>query len=169
MAVALATFVSACGHKKPPEKYRVVASDDGLSCEFSQEISASLGPGLSGTIRAVANHFECKDKMAGERELELESVGIENGKVAIRTKKFGTVYRGDEPGNFSTYEMTDSQIRQIKTFLETGEDGSRAGQIGWVVAGVVAVIAGVVVLAFLRRTRLDSVGISITPDSDKRT
>jgi len=109
--------------EKNTEKYRALRSDDGLSCAFSQDISMSTGAGLSGTMSASANHFECKNKTGKEVEIELISAnpsvnaGLENGKVAIRTKMFGTVYRGNQPSTFDTYEMTDSQIKRLKTYL----------------------------------------------------
>jgi hypothetical protein len=117
---------------QPAENYRVVNKADGLSCSFSQDISTSGGYGLGGgTMYATANHFKCVDKDGKEREIEListnvnESAGIEkNGKLAIRTKDFGTVYRRDDVGKLDEYEMTDSQIKKLKTFL--GLDG-RAG------------------------------------------
>jgi hypothetical protein len=105
------------------EKYRVVTKADGLSCSFYQDVSASMGTGFSGTMHATANHFQCKDKAGKKREIELIStdtnmnVGIENGKVAIRTKDFGTVYRGNKKGELKTFEMTDSQMKKLKTFL----------------------------------------------------
>lgn len=110
--------VARAQKKESAEKYRVVTSDDGLSCTFSQDLSVSLGsPTSVGTMRASADHFRCIDKAKKEVEIELVSTGLEGGKVAIRTKQFGTVYRGNEEGKFSTYEMTDSQIRQLKAVL----------------------------------------------------
>jgi hypothetical protein len=76
-----------------------------------------MGYGLSGTMTASANHLKCVNKANKEVEIEIASVEAANGKVAIRTKQFGTVYRGNERGTFSAYEMTDRQIRQLKTFL----------------------------------------------------
>jgi ubiquitin-protein ligase len=100
--------------------YRVLRSDDGLSCQFSQDMSISMGSGLNGSISGVQNHFKCKD-MASHREseIELDSAGLENGKVAIRTKKFGVIYRGNETGKFDVYEMTDGQITHLKTYLRS--------------------------------------------------
>jgi TonB family protein len=106
--------------------YHVVTSDDGLSCAFSQDISASVGYGLRGTMSASANHFKCKNGEGSQVDIELVSADpnvnarLENGKVAIRTKKFGTVYRGNEAGQLDRYEMTDSQIKRLKSFLATG-------------------------------------------------
>jgi len=74
------------------EKYRVLTSDDGLSCEFTQDMSLSLGSGFTGRMSASANHFACIDKTGKNVEIELVSsdphlnAGLENGKVAIRTK-----------------------------------------------------------------------------------
>jgi hypothetical protein len=105
------------------EKYRAVIKADGLSCSFTQDISMSMGSGFSGTMTASANHFRCVDKIGKEREIELinndpsRNAGIENGKVAIRTKNFGVVYRGNSEGTFATYEMMDSQIKKLKVFL----------------------------------------------------
>jgi hypothetical protein len=47
----------------------------------------------------------------------VEGLARGDGKIAIRTKKFGTVYRGNEAGKLDTYEMTDVQIKQLKAFL----------------------------------------------------
>jgi len=105
------------------QKYRVVTKEDGLSCAFSQDLAMSLGSPSGGTVSASANHFICLDKMKKEVEIELASkdpninVIAKDGKIAIRTKKFGTVYRGDEAGKLDVYEMTDTQIKQLKTFL----------------------------------------------------
>lgn len=40
-----------------------------------------------------------------------------DGKIAIRTKKLGTVYRANEAGKLDTYEMTDVQFKDLKAFL----------------------------------------------------
>jgi TonB family protein len=104
---------------KNTEKYRVLTKNDALSCTFSQTLSASVGGKLTGTITAAANHFECSDDAGDEGvNVELTSAELENGKVAIRTKNFGTIYRGNEAGSFYTYEMTDSQIQELRTFLK---------------------------------------------------
>ena len=124
-ALALLTPATAGAQQTPKktetqraaEKYRVLTEDDGLSCAFSQDLSISMGGGFSGSIGATKDHFKCVDKAKKEVEIELKSVGAANGKVAIRTTKFGTVYRGNEPGTFGTYEMTDRQIKELKTFL----------------------------------------------------
>jgi len=106
-----------------PEKYRVVKKEDGLSCSFSQDLSISMGYGTSGTASASANHFTCLDKAKKEVEIELVSkdpntnVVAKEGKIGILTKKFGTVYRGNEADATGTYEMTDTQIKQLKAFL----------------------------------------------------
>jgi hypothetical protein len=105
------------------EKYRAVAKVDGLSCAFTQDISANIGSGFGGTMSASTNHFKCIDKAGKEREIELinndpsKNAGLENGKVAIRTRTFGVVYRGNSQGTFGTYEMTDTQIKNLKAFL----------------------------------------------------
>ena len=100
-------------------------------------------------------------------EIKTESVGFDdNGKVAIRTKNFGTVYRGNKPGELDTFEMTDSQIKKLKTFMESGgseEDfaDSTFGRGDWmIVVSLIAAVA-VVILVFLRRTRHDSGSLSI--------
>jgi hypothetical protein len=106
-----------------PEKYRAVTKEDGLSCSFSQDLSISMGYGLSGTASASANHFTCLDKAKKEVEIELISkdpntnVIPKGGKIEIRTKKFGAVYRGNEPGTTEIYEMKDTQIKQLKAYL----------------------------------------------------
>ncbi len=52
---------------------------------------------LNGTMWSIVNHFKCKDKAGNEAEIELKnkvpnlSADIENGKVALRTRDFGTV------------------------------------------------------------------------------
>jgi hypothetical protein len=46
-----------------------------------------------------------------------ENAGLENAKVAIKLKDFGTVYRGNENGKFDVYEMTDIQINGLRKFL----------------------------------------------------
>jgi hypothetical protein len=108
-----------------PEVYRVVKKADGLSCSLSQDIAMSFGPNpnFSGTMSASANHFRCKDKAGKQREIELISLDpaknaqVEGGKVAILTKDFGKVYRGNEEGKFGTIEMTNTQIAKFKVFL----------------------------------------------------
>jgi hypothetical protein len=100
--------------------YRTLTPGDGLSCSFSQDIFLNPGFNSSGTAYAPANHFECTDKAGKKREIELISTKNavpEGQKVAIKTKDFGTVYRGNEKGNYDTYELTDSQIKKLKTFL----------------------------------------------------
>jgi ankyrin repeat protein len=105
------------------ETLHALTNSDGLSCAFTQDISASVGYGLSGTMSASTNHFKCKARTGKEVEIELVSTnpnvnaGIEHGKVAIRTKMFGTVYRGNSSSTFGTYEMTESQIKRLQTFL----------------------------------------------------
>jgi ankyrin repeat protein len=105
------------------ETLHAVTNSDGLSCAFTQDLSASAGYGLSGSMSASANHFKCKGRTGKEVEIELISsdpsvnAGLEDGKVAIRTKMFGTVYRGNRPATFDTYEMTESQIKKLKAFL----------------------------------------------------
>jgi hypothetical protein len=82
-----------------------------------------MGNAFGGSMSASANHFKCSDKAGKEREIELissdpsKNAGIENGKVAIRTKSFGVVYRGNSEGTFGVIEMTDSQIKKLKAFL----------------------------------------------------
>ena len=105
------------------QKYRAVTEEDALSCSFSQDLSLSLGSPTSGSASASANHFTCLDKANKEVEIELISsnpnvnVVPKGGKIGIRTKRFGTIYRGNEAGALHTYEMTDSQIKQLKAFL----------------------------------------------------
>jgi hypothetical protein len=105
------------------ERPRALTRGDGLSCAFSQDISTSLNGGLSGTMSASANHFRCKNKTGNEVEIDLISsdpnvnAGVEDGKIAIRTKMFGTAYRGNQSGTFGTYELTESQIKKLKAFL----------------------------------------------------
>jgi len=105
------------------QKYRVVTKQDGLSCSFSQDLAMSLGSPSSGSVSATANHFICLDKTKKEVEIELISkdpsvnVIAKDGKIEIRTKKFGSVYRGNEVGKLDVYEMTDTQIKQLKAFL----------------------------------------------------
>jgi len=113
-------------------KYRTLTKADGLSCAFSQDLTISLGSGFSGSASASANHFRCVDETGENREIELvskdpnENVGIENGKVAIKLKNFGTVYRGNESGKFDVYEMTDSQISALRKFLGLRERSAAA-------------------------------------------
>ena len=106
-------FVAGC----KTEKYRELTPNDGLTCEFSQDISVSMGPGLSGSMKANGNHFECTDKLGNRRAIELKSVGVVDGKVEIKTEDFGTVYKGNEFGSLDKYEMTESQIAKLKELL----------------------------------------------------
>lgn len=100
------------------EKYRVLTPDDRLSCAFSQDLSMSMGGyGLSGSVSATSDHFKCADKTGTEIEIELKSVGMVDEKVGIRTKQFGMIFRGNEPGSFDKYEMTETQIAKLKKFL----------------------------------------------------
>ena len=94
-----------------------------MSCTFSQDVTLGFGANFSGTMSATANHFKCSDRTGGKIEIELISIDpsrnayVQNGKVAIRTKDFGTVFRGNEQGKFDQYEMTDNQIKKLKAFL----------------------------------------------------
>ena len=72
---------------------------------------------LGGNMTSAANHFDCADKEGKKRSIELESVGLVDGKVAIKTKNFGTVLKGNAQGKFDKYEMTESQIKQLQVFL----------------------------------------------------
>jgi hypothetical protein len=131
-------------HKQPAaqtkanENYRVVTEADGLSCSFSQDIATSMGiviGGLEGesyinpgppksgvTMWSKENHFQCKDKTGTQREIELInkvpnlSVDFDhkNGRVVIKTRDFGTVYRDEDN---RALEMTESQIKKLQTFL----------------------------------------------------
>jgi hypothetical protein len=134
---------AAPGNQKQPaaqtkanENYRVVTEADGLSCTFSQDIATSMGIVISGlagedyldpgppksgvTMWSKENHFKCKDKTGTEREIELInkvpnlSADMKNGKLVLRTKEFGTVYREEE---HRTLEMTESQIKKLQMFL----------------------------------------------------
>ncbi len=58
------------------EPHRALTSADGLSCSFTQDISANVGSGLNGTMSGVANHFKCSDKTKQEVELELVSTAL---------------------------------------------------------------------------------------------
>jgi hypothetical protein len=85
--------------------------------------STGGGSPFSGTMWSSANHFSCTDKTGKEREIALInkvpnlSADIKDGKVVIRTRDFGTVYRPNEEGKLKIFEMTDSQIKKLKTFL----------------------------------------------------
>lgn len=105
------------------QKYRELTKDDGPSCSFSQDLSISMGSPFSGSASASANHFTCLDKAGKEVEIALISrdpnvnAVPKGGKIGIRTKLFGTFYRGNEDETFDKYEMTDIQIRQLRAFL----------------------------------------------------
>lgn len=101
-------------------RYRALTKDDGLSCKFTQDLTMTMSSPLAGGVSSTTDHFKCTDKTKAQVEIELVSTGLENGKVAIRTKKFGTVYRGNDPNTFGTYEMTGTQISQLKSFLAFG-------------------------------------------------
>jgi len=129
------------------EAYRVVTDADGLSCQFSQDLNTSFGivmsgvgdsayinptppkstsggGGLSGTMWSKANHLTCKDKTGAEKEIELInkvpnlSVDLDtknkNERVVLKTKEFGLLYRDEDS---RALEMTESQIKKLKTFL----------------------------------------------------
>lgn len=104
-------------------KYRAVTREDGLSCSFSQDLSISMSSTATGSASASANHFTCTDKAGKDVEIALISrdpnvnVVAKDGQIAIRSKQFGTIFRGNEEGTFDTYEMTDVQIGQLKAFL----------------------------------------------------
>ena len=52
-----------------------------------------------------------------ERSIALTSTAEANGKVRIKTKDFGTVFKGNEQDTLHKYEMTDGQIKSLKAFL----------------------------------------------------
>lgn len=132
LSLARAQQTPAANPKKTPssaqraessaaQKYRAVTEEDALSCSFSQDATPTPG----GEVILSGNHFTCLDKANKEVEIELISrnpnvnVVPKGGKIGIRTKRFGTIYRGNEPGTLHTYEMTDTQIKQLKAFLAT--------------------------------------------------
>jgi hypothetical protein len=105
-------------------KYRIITKADCLSCSISQALSlGNMSANFTGTVKVAANHFKCIDKTGKEREIEListdpaEEVIHEDGKIAINTKEFGTIYRNNEIDNTDTYWMPDSQIKKLKTYL----------------------------------------------------
>lgn len=109
-------FVAGCD-RSDNTHYRVLTSEDGLSCAFSQDISASMDYGPSGQMSATKNHFDCTNVEGKSVSIELDSADLVNGKVGIKTKRFGTIFRGNEPGSFDKYEMTERQILKLKKFL----------------------------------------------------
>ena len=101
-------------------EYGALRLEDRLSCLFSQDLSLSFPGGLNTAtvnLTPTKNHFDCYDKEGKKRSIELESVGLADGKVAIKTKNFGTVLRGNSKGTFDKYEMTEDQIKDLQVFL----------------------------------------------------
>jgi hypothetical protein len=120
------TFISAKYYSHRFYKWKVPYHYEGrlFDCSISQALSlGNMSANFTGTVKLAANHFKCIDKMGKEREIEListdpeENVIHEDGKIAINTKKFGTMYRNNEIDNTDTYWMPDSQINNLKTYL----------------------------------------------------
>jgi hypothetical protein len=103
------------------EEYRVVTPEDRLSCAFEQteDISASTGYGLSGhmSVNKIHNYLSCKDNGGVGTSIQLKSVELRDGKAAIITENFGTILKGNRPGSFDKYEMTERQIKRLKSYL----------------------------------------------------
>ncbi len=98
--------------------YRLLTPADSLSCAYSQDLSLSLGGNFSGNITGTTEHFDCTNNSGKKIAVELKfAVSTSDGKVAIITKDFGVVFRGNEKGSFDKYEMTESQIANLKKFL----------------------------------------------------
>jgi hypothetical protein len=97
-------------------KYRALTPEDGLSCYFSQDLMFSIGGNFRGNVTA-RNHFDCTDKKGNKRGIALKSVESVNGRLEIKTEDFGTILRGNVEGSFDKYEMMESQIRKLRTFL----------------------------------------------------
>jgi peptidoglycan hydrolase-like protein with peptidoglycan-binding domain len=103
------------------EKYHILTPDSSFSCDFVQDLSASVDPNnLRGNVNATGERFECEGEHGKEVSvkrtvsIELESLKRVDGKVMIKTREFGTILmpvRG-------VYEMTESQITRLKTLLD---------------------------------------------------
>lgn len=100
-------------------EYGPLRLEDRLSCMFSQKLSVSIGDINRATVNLTPtqNHFDCYDKQGTRKSIELESVALADGKLAIKTKNFGTVLRGNSKGTFDKYEMTEQQIKDLQVFL----------------------------------------------------
>ncbi len=164
--VSTILLTGACSTTQTVERYRPLSMSDGLSCEFSQKLLIHPGPELSGTF-TTEGHLWCRDPLGQSDEIELESIGIEDGRVTFRTKQFGTVFRVSEAGLYKSYQMTGSQIERIKRFVRTGQSDLPSDQRGWFLAAVGAiVIPGLAFLIFLRRTQnSSSMSLSINDES----
>jgi len=68
-------------------------------------------------MTSARGHFDCIDKEGKERSIDLKSAGAVGGKVGIKTKDFGTIFRGNGEGTLDKYEMTEGQIKKLKAFL----------------------------------------------------
>jgi hypothetical protein len=98
------------------EEYRILTPEDSFSCVFSQELSTSMLDSAHSSLTAN-NHFDCTDKGGKKVSIDLWSVKPSGGMIEIKTKKFGTVLKGNEMGTFDRYEMKESQIKKLRTFL----------------------------------------------------
>jgi peptidoglycan hydrolase-like protein with peptidoglycan-binding domain len=104
---------------KEPEKYRALTPLDGLSCSVDQNLRASVGPRdfFSGTITGVTFELYCIDKIGQWALVPIKSVEKTNGRTEIKTWEFGTFIWDDAEAGGSEFEMTESQIKSLRTFL----------------------------------------------------
>ena len=88
-----------------------------LTVGIFSPISAQIDPSRIGVVqRAIQIGLRYGDRLASAIELK-SAVPTSDGKVAIVTKDFGVVFRGNANGSFNKYEMTESQIASLKKFL----------------------------------------------------
>lgn len=138
LLVLLVLSVAEAQQKTSVPEYRdLKPKADGLECHMFTELTSSATSPTSGTLSTTGRSFECRDASKKLRAIKLVGTQkLDNGKVAVMTKDFGTVYyRNDETCVASKtaktaegkpikecterdiYSMTDVQIKNLKLFL----------------------------------------------------
>lgn len=112
LAQSSAGTAPAAAKKTTTSGYRPLTPKDGLSCGARV---ASMGFTFFGTPSGELTGFECLDKGGKTSSIELKSKEFSDGK--IETKDFGVIIMKQTNGTSATYEMTESQIKQLRTFL----------------------------------------------------
>jgi hypothetical protein len=80
------------------EEYRDLTKDDGLECHMYTTMISAMTSTNSNALNLGGRSFECRDVSGESRAIMLVAIqDLDNNKVAITTKDFGTIYyRNDE-------------------------------------------------------------------------